>query len=98
MKATVSTLYRKGRSLPPNKVGVTVAGDLDLITNRHPITGLVNYEANVLDDTGMSLLPSLRDAACVSISSNGFRLRGIIMDAGREMAQEWWCRPSAHES
>jgi hypothetical protein len=93
MKARVSTLYRKGRQLPRNKVGSTVVGDLNLSAGKHPVTGVWCVEAVVLTDAGLSLLPDLSDVQCLSIAAFGFRLRGIESNCGREMAQEWWCVP-----
>jgi len=51
------------------------------------------HESCVLNDDGHSLLPDLYDVMCVSISAHGFRLRGIEIKSGREVAQEWWCMP-----
>ena len=93
MKAKVSTLYRNGRRLPANKVGATVTGDLNLGVSKHPVTGLCCIEAVVLEDSGRSLLPDMHDVTCVCIAAHGLRLRGLEICAGKEMAQEWWCRP-----
>lgn len=95
MKAKVSTLYRNGRRLPTNKVAATVIGDLNLSVSKHPVSGLCCQEAVVLADLGTSLLPDIYDVMCVCIAANGFRLRGVEIVSGREMAQEWWCVPMA---
>ena len=65
MKATVSTLYKKGRRLPQNKVGATETGDLNLSVSKHPVTGLCCHEAVLLADGGLSLLPDMVDVVCV---------------------------------
>jgi len=93
MTAKVSSLYRAGRRLPTNKVGLTVTGDLNLSVSKHPVTGLCCTEAVVLTDEGWSLLPDMYDAQCVCIAMHGIRLRGIEIVAGKELAQEWWCVP-----
>ena len=90
MKATVTTLYRRGRRcLSGSKI---VTGDLNLSVGKHPVTGLVSVEACVLDEDGLTLVPPMIDAVCVCIAANGMRLRGVECVAGREVAQEWWCR------
>ena len=94
MKAKVSTLYKNGRRLPINKAASTVMGDLNLSVSKHPVTGLCCVESVVLEDRGISLLPSLYDVTCVCIAAHGLRLRGTEIVAGKEMAQEWWCVPT----
>lgn len=94
MKAQVTALYRKGkRTQGTVKPDAIVTGDLNLSTNRHPVSGLFNTEAVVLNERGISLLPDLNSASCLVIGANGLRLRGVEIVDGKEFAQEWWCVP-----
>lgn len=93
MKAKVSTLYKNGKRLGTNRIGDTVEGDLNLSVSKHPATGLCCIEAVVVNDKGISLIPNIFDAQCVCIAAHGLRLRGIEFCNGREVSQEWWCKP-----
>jgi len=85
MKAKVTTLYENGTR---TREGKTVEGDLNL--NR-AYEG--NYEACILAESGIFLLPDLYDAKCICIAAKGIRLRGFEVVNGQELAQEWWCIP-----
>ena len=93
MKAKVSTLYRNGKALPQNKIGKIIVGSLTLATVKSAFSGNLTTGAWVQNKANEFALPSMENVVCESISADGFRLRGTENINGREVYQEWWCRP-----
>jgi hypothetical protein len=95
MNMTVKTLLKNGRRYHRGNRGFhqSVDGDLNLSFDQSPIDHQLGTNvACIINEDGISLVPDLLNAKCISISASGIRLRGTSIGLdGAEYAQEWFC-------
>jgi hypothetical protein len=91
VKAFVTQLYSKGKSVP-NKKLKTHSGELGTISGEHPILGRICPQVMLLGDNGINVIPCMYDYVLIRIAMKGMKFRGFEVNGDTETAQEWWVR------